>query len=94
MRDADLDDGVRVINEIADAVLAERDDVTRVDIWELFGGDGDYRERITGPDGETITARVGDGVHLSRSAASWVADLVFAELERRFTFAASTEGTG
>ncbi|MEO0491997.1 MAG: DUF459 domain-containing protein [Actinomycetota bacterium] len=86
MRDGDLDAGVRVINEIADEVLADRDDVTVVDIWDLFGGDGDYRERLSGPDGETITARVGDGVHLSRSAASWVADLVFAELDGRFTF--------
>ena len=86
MRDGDLDAGVRVVNEVADAVLAERDDVTIIDIWELFGGDGAYQERLTGPDGETITARVGDGVHLSRSAASWVADLVFDELAARFTF--------
>ncbi|MEM8708167.1 MAG: DUF459 domain-containing protein [Actinomycetota bacterium] len=86
MRDGDLDAGVRIVNDIAAGVLAERNDVVVLDIWDLFGGDGAYQERVTGPDGETITARVGDGVHLTRPAASWVADLVFAELEARFEF--------
>ena len=87
MRDADLDTGVRVINEEADEVLSARDGVTAIDIWELFGGDGPYQDRLAGPDGNTITARISDGVHLSRPAASWVADLIFAELDARFDFA-------
>ena len=87
MRDGDLDDGIDLINALAAALVEERPSVVEVDIWELFGGGDGYRERIAGPDGETITARVSDGVHLSRSAASWVADLVFAELDQRFTFA-------
>ena len=57
-----------------------------VDIWELFGGPDGYAERLAGPDGEVITARVSDGVHVSRSGASWIADLVFAELDARWTF--------
>ena len=81
-----LDAGVRVINEVAEEVLAERSEVTAIDIWDLFGGDGAYQGRLAGPDGNTITARISDGVHLSRPAASWVADLVFAELDVRFTF--------
>ncbi len=86
MRDGALDAGVRVINEAAEEVLAERSEVTAIDIWDLFGGDGAYQDRLAGPDGNTITARISDGVHLSRPAASWVADLVFAELDVRFTF--------
>ena len=86
MRDGALDAGVRVINEVADEVLADRSEVLAIDIWELFGGDGAYQDRLTGPDGDTITARISDGVHLSRPAASWVADLVFAELDARFVF--------
>ncbi|MGB0502237.1 MAG: hypothetical protein ACPGNP_13720, partial [Acidimicrobiales bacterium] len=85
-RDGALDAGVRVINEVADEVLADRSEVLAIDIWELFGGDGAYQDRLTGPDGDTITARISDGVHLSRPAASWVADLVFAELDARFVF--------
>ena len=61
-----LDAGVRVINEVADEVLDERSEVLAIDIWELFGGDGAYQDRLTGPDGDTITARISDGVHLSR----------------------------
>ena len=86
MRDGALNAGVRVINEVADEVLADRSEVTAIGIWELFGGDGVYQDRLAGPDGNTITARISDGVHLSRPAASWVADLVFAELDVRFTF--------
>ena len=86
MRDGALDAGVRVINEVADEVLADRSEVLAIDIWELFGGDGAYQDRLTGPDSDTITARISDGVHLSRPAASWVADLVFAELDARFVF--------
>ena len=86
MRDGALDAGVRVINEVAEEVLAERSEVKAIDIWDLFGGDGAYQDRLAGPDGNTITARISDGVHLSRPAASWVADLVFAELDVRFTF--------
>lgn len=89
MRDGELDDGIDLINEMAASIIAERPLVTTLDIWELFGGAAGYAERITGADGETITARVSDGVHLSRPAASWVADLVYAELDRRWTFAAS-----
>ena len=87
MRDRGLDDGIDVINELAAEVVADRPSVVAVDIWGLFGGATGYAERLTGADGDTITARVSDGVHLSRSAASWVADLVFAEFDRRWDFA-------
>ncbi|MEM9465727.1 MAG: DUF459 domain-containing protein [Actinomycetota bacterium] len=86
MRDGELDAGIDLINEMAAEVIDDRPSVAVVDIWELFGGADGYAERVTGPDGETITARVSDGVHVSRPAASWVADLIFAELDGRWSF--------
>ncbi len=85
MRDDGLDDGIELINSLAEPVVATREFVTEVDIWELFGGTNGYQDRLT-RDGESIDARVDDGVHLTRSAASWVADLVFAEMSEEWDF--------
>ncbi len=78
------DEGAAVMNEIARAVIAGRDDATMIDIWEMFGGDEDYRERVVGPDGEEFRARQNDGVHLRREASEWVADLVVDAVARRW----------
>ncbi|MDG2027455.1 MAG: DUF459 domain-containing protein [Acidimicrobiales bacterium] len=86
MRDGSLDDGIDEINELADAVIAERDFVTAIDIWPLFGGEDGFAERVTGPDGEEIRARIDDGVHLTRNASSWVADMVFDEMSTVWEF--------
>jgi uncharacterized protein len=77
MRDGRLDDGIELINDLAASVIAARDFVTAIEIWELFGGEAGFAERLTGPDGVETRARIDDGVHLSRTAASWVADIVF-----------------
>lgn len=87
MRDSGLDDGIDQINALAGVVIAERDFVSAIDIWPLFGGEGGFAQRITGPDGDEIRARIDDGVHLTRSAASWVADLVFDALTELWEFA-------
>lgn len=77
-------EGAAFMNEIAKEVIAGRDDATMIDIWEIFGGDGDYRERVVGPDGEEFRARQDDGVHLRREASEWVADLVVDAAARRW----------
>lgn len=77
-------EGAAFMNEIAKEVIAGRDDATMIDIWEIFGGDGDYRERVVGPDGEEFRARQDDGVHLRREASEWVADLVVDVVARRW----------
>ena len=84
MRDGTFNEGVLVMNEIAREVIANRDDVTMIDIWEMFGGDGEYRERVIGPDGTEARARADDGVHLRRRAAGWVADLVIDTASRQW----------
>jgi hypothetical protein len=89
MRDGRVNDGVALVNELAEPVIAARPHATFVGIWDLFGGDGDYRERVTGPDGDPIRARVDDGIHLTRDAAGWVADLVLAEMDQVWDFVGS-----
>ncbi len=85
MRDGELSDGVQLINDLAAPVVGERDFARAIDIWDLFGGSSGYQDRVT-HDGETIDARVDDGIHLTRSAASWVADLVFEEMSAHWSF--------
>lgn len=77
-------EGAAFMNEIASEVIAGRDDATMIDIWEMFGGDEDYRERVVGPDGEEFRARQDDGVHLRREASEWVADLVVDAVARQW----------
>ncbi len=85
MRDGDLNEGVQLINDLAAAVVGERDHVVAIDIWDLFGGASGYQDRVS-HDGDSIDARVDDGIHLTRPAASWVADLVFAEMSAKWVF--------
>ena len=80
MRNGELDDGIELINELAAQVIEQRDFVTAVDIWGLFGGEAGFTEVVTGPDGTQTRARIDDGVHLTRSASSWVAELVFQQM--------------
>ena len=84
MRRDPFREGAPVLNEIAREITAGRDDVTMIDIWEMFGGDGEYQERVVGPDGEEFRARQNDGVHLRREASEWVADLVVNAVARRW----------
>ncbi len=59
--------------------------MTPIDIHELFGGSGGFSERVT-HDGQDLRARVDDGVHLTRDASSWVADLVFVAMDDVWQF--------
>jgi hypothetical protein len=87
MRDIDLLESVTMINDLAASVVATRAHVTSIDIWDLFGGAGGYTKYITTNDGDTIDARVDDGIHLTRSGSSEVAVLIFEEMETRWEFA-------
>lgn len=86
MRDSDLNEGVAILNEISQAVIGTRTDVTMLSIWDQFGGAGPYQERIATPFGD-IRARVDDGVHLTRDAAAWVSDDLVELLKRYWSFA-------
>ncbi len=77
MRDGRLNDGVTTLNGLAGGIVASREFVTPIDIWDMFGGDSGFSSRVANPDGSLTAARVSDGVHLNRTAASWVAQLIF-----------------
>lgn len=85
MRDGRLDAGIDQINSLAAEVIEARPFVTPIDIHELFGGSGGFSERVT-HDGQDLRARVDDGVHLTRDASSWVADLVFVAMDDVWQF--------
>lgn len=87
MRDHDLNRAVGRMNDLAESVIADREFVTTIDIWPMFGGDRGFSARVPGPYGTETSARVNDGVHLNRTAASWVAGLIFAEFDRVWDFA-------
>ena len=77
--------GYAIMNDIAAVASAERDFVTMIDIWDMFGGDEPYREAVPppgDPDGRPVDVRQQDGVHLNQAGARWVVDLIDAEIER------------
>ena len=86
MRNDRVDTGVALVNSLAEPVVERTQGGAFVDIWDLFGGDGGFREVVVGPDGDQVRARVDDGIHITRSASSWVADLIFAEMDSRWVF--------
>ena len=78
-RDEPRRTGFPEINHVAAEVIAGRDrsDVVMVDTWDLFGGDGPYRESASPPGGgEPVRVREDDGFHLNRTGSAWVADIV------------------
>ena len=78
-------EGYALMNRITTEVAAERDFVTMIDIWEMFGGDEPYRASIPPPDdpeGSPVLVRQTDGVHLNRRGAEWVAAIVEEEIRR------------
>ncbi len=78
-------EGYAVMNELAASVSAEREFVTMIDIWDVFGGDQPYRESVPPPQdagGTPVDVRLDDGVHLNRAGAEWVADLIAVEIDR------------
>ena len=76
-------EGYAVMNGIVSGIAAERDFVTMIDIWEMFGGDEPYRESVPppgDPDGTPVDVRNADGVHMNRRGAEWVVGLVEDEI--------------
>lgn len=84
--------------EINAALAAEaelRPWVQVIDIVDMFtGADGGYEQFIDDPDGGTTRkARANDGVHITRSASNWVADLVWEAVAAQWRFDYLTPAT-
>lgn len=82
--------GYSQINELSRTVSLSRSDVTLVDIWELFGGNDPYRDRVAPPSGgDQVRVRQQDGIHLNRTGAKWVAAMVFEVAAERWDLGAA-----
>ena len=84
-RSDDFREGYAVMNQLAAAAVAERDFVTMIDIWDMFGGDEPYRDAVPppgDPEGRPVDVRQQDGVHLNQAGSRWVVDLITDEIER------------
>lgn len=67
-----------VINEIVFDEAASRSWVTVINIIPLFtGADGNYTDQLADPNGNLRKARAPDGVHLTATSSTWIADLVW-----------------
>ena len=78
-------EGYAVMNQLAVAAVAERDFVTMIDIWDMFGGDEPYRDAVPppgDPGGRSVDVRQQDGVHLNQAGSRWVVDRITDEIER------------
>jgi hypothetical protein len=86
MRDEDRDEAVVEINRIMVEEAARRaPNVIYYDAYTHFADEeGEYTDRITDADGDTVRARVGDGVHFTPLGAEHLAEPVFALLDARF----------
>ena len=84
-RSDEFREGYAVMNQIAAAAVAERDFVTMIDIWDIFGGDEPYRYAVPppgDPEGRPVDVRQQDGVHLNQTGSRWVVDLINDQIER------------
>ena len=84
-RSDEFREGYAVMNQLAAEAVGERDFVTMIDVWDMFGGDDPYRDAVPPPDdpeGRPVDARQQDGVHLNQTGSRWVVDLIADEIER------------
>ena len=84
-RSDEFREGYAVMNQLAATSAAERDFVTMIDIWDMFGGDEPYRDAVPPPgvpEGRPVDVRQQDGVHLNQTGSRWVVDLINDEIER------------
>jgi len=95
MRD-DRRDNIRIEINAALAAEAERRPWVRVvDIVDLFtGSGGGYDQFIDEPDDSaTRKARANDGIHITRQASRWVADMVWEAVSSQWRFDHRTPAT-
>lgn len=93
MRNAQRDKGAIEVNRVMREEAQKRaPDVVYVDAYRLFEGpDGGFSETIETASGETIRARIDDGVHLTGDGANHLASAVFALLDTRYDILAQAD---
>ena len=81
-----MDAGAVEINRVvSEEALKRGTNVVFVDTYRMFSGpDGSYSRQIVDDNGETITARISDGVHFTPAGAEYLARALFALLDARW----------
>lgn len=81
-----MDDGARALSDIMrDEAAKFAPNVVFVDTYKLFSVEsGEYSRVILDENGEEITARIGDGVHLSADGAAYLGRTLFALVDAQW----------
>ena len=83
MRDPGQNAAAYAVNQSAQAQIVSRPWVHYVDTWTLFSdANGNYATTVIGANGQPITARQSDGLHLSREGATLLAASAYAQIRR------------
>lgn len=82
MQDGRLNDGIQLINDIAQDEASRRAWVVWVDAYNQFGGDFGFTTFMPAADGAEVKVRAGDGVHLTQNGADWLASDIVELIER------------
>ncbi len=82
MRDDDLEANIKKIDEIQRKVAQEVGGITIVDAHTLFADEtGEFQSSLPDENGDTVTMRAGDGIHLTADGAQHLANAVYAQLD-------------
>lgn len=94
MRDSDMNDGVKIIQQATERELAKHRNVVYIDAYPILddipgdnpdGHDGNYTSRLTDPTTNKLTqVRAGDGIHLTADGGDLLAAAVFAPLDEQW----------
>ncbi len=85
MRDEVRNEITSVINEIVFDEAASRSWVDVMNIIPLFTSpEGGYTDQLLDPDGNLRKARAPDGVHLTATSSTWIADLVWESVSAKW----------
>jgi hypothetical protein len=83
MRDPGQNAAARAVNESAKAQISARPWVHYVDSWALFSdANGNYATTAIGANGQTISLRQSDGLHLSREGTTYLASAAYTQIRR------------
>ncbi|HZJ26032.1 MAG TPA: DUF459 domain-containing protein [Acidimicrobiia bacterium] len=91
MRDDDLNEKVVALNSVIAEAARTRPEVTYIDITDRFvDAEGDYTSSVTDVDGNRVTLRSSDGVHLTSEGGDRMAAVVFDVLDAYWRILAQT----
>ena len=78
LKDEKMDAAVVEVNAIAQEVAKRHSEVQYVDAYKLFSGtDGKFAAELPDGNGDVVTMRAGDGVHLTMNGADYLARTVY-----------------